>query len=305
MERRNLLAGLVTLAVGLLMLSGTALAHAAHHKKAKPKDATSAPETCVVYTEPGSFMDQGEFSTASSVADIVSVECEPVYAEHYVTISANELYSRCDKDLYWSEAAPFEPSSSKPSYTVKLDNDGNGGAVLWGGPSCAAGESLVAAHLNEAPYTTVTTSFDVLPPRPTPPGVIAEPGPPAFEGAVESEENSSAAAIIEVEFPPVFAEEPVNVQGSQLYSRCKEWPHTEAIVMGEYGYPETEENVSEGTLYLDNDGNAFVVVIGNSSCAAGDSMIEASLESAPYTTYTGNFTIEPPHPSFPPEGPED
>ena len=69
--------------------------------------------------------------------------------------------------------------------------------------------------------------------------------------------------------------------------------------MGEEGYPETEENLEEGTLYLDNDGNAFVVVIGNSSCAAGDSMIEASLENAPYTTYTANFTIEPPQPTFP------
>ena len=37
MERRNLTAGLATLVVGLLMLSGTAFAHVAHHKKAKPK----------------------------------------------------------------------------------------------------------------------------------------------------------------------------------------------------------------------------------------------------------------------------
>ena len=37
MERRNLAAGLAALVLGLLMLSGTAFAHAAHHKKAKPK----------------------------------------------------------------------------------------------------------------------------------------------------------------------------------------------------------------------------------------------------------------------------
>jgi hypothetical protein len=295
MDRRNLTAGLVTLVVGLLMLSGTALAHAAHHKKAKPKAVAPAPETCVVFTEPGSFMDQGEFGTSSSVADIVSVECEEVYAEHYVTISANELYSRCDKSLYWSEAAPFEPTTSKPSYTVRLDNDGNGGAVLWGGPSCAAGQSLVAAHLDEAPYTTVTTGFTVLPPRPTDPGVFVEPGPPAVEGAVESEENSSAAAIIQVEFPPVFAEEPVNINASQLYSRCHEgdltWVGPEAQVLG-YG-----EEITD--LGLDNDGNAFVVVLGGESCAAGHSLIEASLENAPYTTYTSDFNILPPQPTFP------
>ncbi len=296
MERRNLAAGLATLVLGLLMLSGTAFAHVAHHKKAKPK-TTAAPETCVVYTEPGQFMDQGEFGTSSSVADIVSVECEPVYAEHYVTISANELYSRCDKSLYWSEAAPFDLSKSEPSYTVRLDNDGNGGAVLWGGPSCAAGESLVAAHLDEAPYTTVTTSFTVLPPRPTEPGVIAEPS----AGAVEGEENSSAAAIIEVEFPPVFAEEPVNINASQLDSRCHKgdltWVGPEGQVLG-YGGELTG-------LGLDNDGNAFVVALGGESCAAGSSLVEASLEHAPYTTYTTDFNILPPVPTFPEAAPED
>ena len=80
MERRNLAAGLAALVLGLLMLSGTAFAHAAHHKKAQA-EAGGRAETCVVFTEPGAFMDQGEFGTSSSVADIVSVECEPVYAE--------------------------------------------------------------------------------------------------------------------------------------------------------------------------------------------------------------------------------
>jgi hypothetical protein len=295
MERRNLAAGLAALVLGLLMLSGTALAHAAHHKKAKPKESSPASTPCVVYTEPGSFMDQGEFGTSSSIADIVSVECEPVYAEHYVTISANELYSRCNRSLYWSEAAPFNLSESQPSFTVRLDNDGNTGAVLWGGPSCAAGESLVSAHLDEAPYTTVTTSFTVLPPRPTKPGVTAEPGPPNYTGAVEGEENSSAAAIIQVEAPPVFAEEPVNINASQLDSRCHKgellWVGPEGRVIGEG--PELTD------LGLDNDGNAFVVALGGESCAAGESLIEASLENAPYTTWTTEFNILPPVPTFP------
>ena len=294
MERRNLAAGAAALVLGLLMFGGTALAHVAHHKKAKPKDASSEQTPCVIYTEPGSFMDQGEFGTASSIADIVSVECEPVYAEHYVTISANELYSACDKSLYWSEAAPFELSKSEPSFTVRLDNDGNTGAVLWGGPSCAASQSLVAAHLDEAPYTTVTTSFTVLPPRPTTPGVTAEPGPPTYEGAVEGEENSSAAAIIQVEANPVFAEEPVNVNAAQLASRCHKgellWVGPEGKVIG--SGPELEG------LALDNDGNAFVVALGGESCAAGESMIEASLEYAPYTTWTTEFNILPPVPTF-------
>ena len=42
-----------------------------------------------------------------------------------------------------------------------------------------------------------------------------------------------------------------------------------------------------------------MMLIGNASCASGTSLIEASLEEAPYTTYTGQFTIEPPQPTFP------
>ncbi len=308
MERRNLLAGLAVLALSLFLLSGTAFAHATHHKRAKPGSVptTTTPETCVVHALPSSFMDQGEFGASSSIADVIEVECEEVYAEKYVRISANELYSRCDGRLYWR--TPYENSesewvpSSDPSFSVQLDNDGNATAVVIGGPSCAAGESLIAAHLESPPYTTVTTGFTVLPPRPTTPGVSLTPEVPAGSGngsKIEGEEASDVATIVQVEFEPVFAEEPVNVNASQLTSRCKNWPHTEAIVMGPEGYPETEQDLEEGTLYLDNDGNAFAVVIGNSSCASGTTLFEASLENAPYTTYTAEFTIEPPQPTFP------
>ena len=78
---------------------------------------------------------------------------------------------------------------------------------MIGGPSCAAGESLIAAHLEAAPFTTVTTGFTVLPPRPTTPGVFVTP-----ENKVEGEDASDVATIVQVEFPPVFAEEPVNVE---------------------------------------------------------------------------------------------
>jgi hypothetical protein len=299
MERRNLLAGLAVLALSLFVLSGTAFAHAAHHKKAKPREAgsTGSAETCVVHAMPNAFMDQGEFGTASSVADIIEVECEEVYAEQYVRISANELYSRCDKSLFWR--TPYEPYghtdySEGSSFSVQLDNDGNATAIVLGGPSCAAGESLISAHLESAPDTTVTTVFTVLPPRPTHQGVFVTP-----ETKVEGETYSDVATIVQVEFSPVFAEEPVNVDFAQLEARCKVCPYTEAITMGENGYPYTQSKVSDVTLNLDNDGNAFVVLVGNASCAAGSSLIEASLENAPYTTATGNFTIEPPQPTFP------
>jgi hypothetical protein len=301
MERRNLAAGLAVLALSLFMLGGTAFAHASHHKKAKPQSGSgggSTPETCVVHATPSSFMDQGEFESASSVADIVEVECQEVYAEHHVVISANELFNRCNQTLYWR--TPFNNGEyglvfqRGASAEVELDNDGNATAIVIGGPSCAAGESLIAAHLTEAPFTTVTTGFTVLPPRPTKEGVFATPAT-----KVEGETQSDVATIVQVEFPPVFAEESVTVNASQLYARCHLPPQTEWIRMLD-GTPELELEAEEITnLELDNDGNAFVVLIGNSSCAAGTSLIEASLEHAPYTTYTTDFTIEPPRPTFP------
>jgi hypothetical protein len=296
MERRNLLAGLAMLALSLFMLSGTAVAHSTRHKQASGPGGGSKPETCVVHALPSSFMDQGEFSVASSVADVIEVECEPVYAEHHVTISANELYSRCDKRLTWLFTTPegsVGAIGSHPSFTVELDNAGNATVVVIGGPSCAAGESLISAHLTEAPFTTVTTGFTVLPPRVTEPGVFATPAT-----KVEDESTSSVATIVQVEFPPVFAEEPVNINASQLYARChvgNKLTFVELTSEGLHFVP--GEEVTD--VSLDNDGNAFVILVGSASCAAGTSLIEASLEHAPYTTYTTDFTVEPPRPTFP------
>ena len=124
MDRRNLLAGLAVLALSLFVLSGTAFAHAAHHKKAKPgiDGGPGSAETCVVHALPNAFMDQGEFEASSSIADIIEVECEEVYAEQYVRISANELYSRCDTSLYWrtpyGEAKGTAPASGSGSTTT-------------------------------------------------------------------------------------------------------------------------------------------------------------------------------------------
>jgi hypothetical protein len=299
---------LAVLALSLFVLSGTAFAHSTHHKKAKPRaessdPGSSAPETCVVHALPPRFMDQGEFGSASSVADIIEVECEEVYAEKHVRISANELYSRCDKKLYWrtpfghDEAATVSGFATGSSFSVELDNDGNATAIVVGGPSCAAGESLISAHLEVPPFTTVTTPFTVDPPRPPTEqeqGVVATP-----DRKVEGEIYSDVATILQVRFDPVFAEEPVWVDFAQVYARCHRAPHTEVITMGDRGFPLVNSETESETLFLDNDGNAFAVLIGNSSCAAGRSLIEASLENAPYTTKTTTFTIDPPRPTFP------
>jgi hypothetical protein len=288
MEGRNLLAGLMVLIASSFLLAGSAMAHSSTTKGAA---AAPAP-VCVVHSLP-SFVDQGEFTEHSSVADIIEVECQPVFAEEYVKIQSQQLYNRCKEGakLIWVPAT--EPGNRKPgnSVKVKLDNDGNATVAVFGGPSCAPGESLISAHLEVAPYTTVTTPFTILPPKDTTPGITALPC-----CQVEDSITSSVATIFQVEAPSVFAEQTVAVSAEQLFSRCLVAPHLvwfgpEAKVLG--------ENVEgiEG-LKLDNNGNAFTVVFGSSSCASGPSEIEASLEKAPYTTWTNTFTVLSPRPTI-------
>jgi hypothetical protein len=295
MERRNLLAGLMVLVISMFVLSGTALAaHKTHHKKAKTHAAETEPTeeaVCEVHSLT-SFMDQGEFKAASSVADTIEVECKQVYAEKKVTIAAEELYSRCADKLNWIVPPSTTPTTG-PSVEAELDDDGNAQVVAIGGPSCAAGGSLITVELNEAPYTTVTTEFTVVPPAPTEPGLkIEEPE------QIENATNSSLATIVEVEFPPVFAEQYVNINDRELYNRCGEGEKLtfigpEAEILSAHSF---EAGVK--TVRLDNDGNAFVVLVGAESCAAGETLVEASLENAPYTTYKGTFTVLPPQPTI-------
>jgi len=290
-ERRSLLAGLAVLAVSMLTLSDTALARTAHHPRTKAA-AGGAEQVCKIDATPGSFVDQGEFATSSSVADVVEVECKPVFAEKKVTIAAQELYARCNHELSWT-TPPTVPVTTGPAFGVTLDDDGNAIAVLWGGPSCAAGGSLVTAELDEAPYTTVTTEFTVLPPQPTAVGLRVEPAE-----ATESATNSSVATIVQVEFPPVYGEQYVNVNDRELYNRCQEGARLSWVGPDEEVFAEGNFEPGAKKVRLDDDGNAFVVLLAGESCAAGPTLVEASLESAPYTTFTGTFTVGAPKPSI-------
>ncbi len=243
---------------------------------------------CIVHSLP-SFVEAGEKATASSLADIIEVECEPVYAGKEVTISDNELYDQCKGELLWSNVLPFEPVKGS-SFKVKLDNDGNAVAVLWGGPECAPGKSLIVADLEAAPNPTATTEFIAKPPAKTPTGVFAEP-----PRAVESDTNSDVATIVHVEFPPEFAEETVNIKTS-LYGHCKYAP--KLVWVGADGVEIASETNEIKGLQLDNDGNAFVVLLAGESCHPGPAFIEASLEEAPYTTVTTEFEVEAPRPTI-------
>jgi len=227
-------------------------------------------------------------ASESSIADVIQVECLPTLSQNTVTIVSDQLSNACHGTLSWSSPYPYAPVTGN-SFTVTLDNDGNATAVVWGGPSCAPSTDLITATLNVAPYTTASTTFRVRPPANTPPGVTANP-----RSQVEDSVWSSAATVIQVEFPSVFAEKTVDISSQELFQRCGIapnvlWVGPEETVLG--------NNVPSISVTLDNNGNAFVVALLGASCASGPSTIVADLTVAPYTTYTTTFNILSPRPT--------
>jgi hypothetical protein len=263
--------------------------------------AEAPPATCIVHSLPA-FTAQGEFEQAATVADVVEVECNPfVYGTgSRIKVTAEQLYSRCKGHLRWyvpgaseieQEPGDFLKVVDQRGISLELDADGNATVALLAGPECAAGESLISAHMEEEPFETFTTSFTVLPPENTPPGVFALPA-----AEVEDAHTSSVATILQAEFAGA-SEKLVRFGAGELFSRCRVRPHIRWIRMDGsslYGSPEITG------VQLDNNGNAFVIALGEASCAEGTSLIEADLESKPFTTFTTSFTVLPPQPTAEP-----
>ena len=257
--------------------------------------ASAGHATCLVHSLP-SFVEQGELADAATVADVVEVECNPFAygtgAE--VTITAEQLYDRCQKHLTWyvpNTAVDGFGVASGSSVNLRLDADGNATVALLAGPNCMAGESLIALDQDEAPYETFTTSFQVLPPVKTPQGVSALP-----PEQVEDATSSAVATIVEAEFPG-HPEAKVRLDAEQLYDSCKQgerliWVRENGEVLR--GRPEL---AGEEAVQLDDNGNGFAILIGSDSCAEGTSVIEADLEESPFTTETTDFTVLPPQPT--------
>jgi hypothetical protein len=282
MKSRNLGVGVVALVSSLFLLVGTASA------RGTAAVTTTTSDTCVVNSLP-SFTAQGEFGTSATVADIIEVECDPtVYGtESKIKITASQLFSRCKGKLTWFVPNPYTRSEGR-GVTVALDADGNATVAVLTGPGCEAGESLVSAHMEEEPFETFTTGFSVLPPVKTTPGVFPMP-----KTQVEDSLSSAVATVVEVEFAG-GSEKKVRIAAEELYARCRVAPHLRWILMN----GAEVSNVSEvREVQLDNDGNAFVIAIGDASCAEGPSLIEADLEAKPFTTFTNPFTIEAPKPT--------
>jgi hypothetical protein len=285
-------------ALGITLVLSALAALAAGPAWARSQDAAApaaagapanAPATCVVHSLP-SFISQGELEQAATVADVIEVECNPyVYGTgSKIKVSVGQLFSRCNGRVTWYLPNPFTAVPGARGVTLELDADGNATVALLAGPGCQAGESLVTAHMEEEPFETFTTAFTVLPPVNTQTGVFALPG-----AQVEDARSSAAAAVIQVEFAG-GSEKKVRIASEELFRRCRVAPHLHWVRMDGTvlaGVPEVNG------LELDNNGNAFVIAIGDASCAEGSSLIEADLESKPFTTLTTTFTVQPPQPT--------
>jgi hypothetical protein len=169
---------------------------------------------------------------------------------------------------------------------VVLDNDGN--ATVWVlGENCAPGPNLIEADLNAAPYTTATATLTALPPAPTPePSITATPNPEVETGdGGPADPESQIYVTFLIEENPVYAEQTVDVEATQLFNRCG--------VSAVWYVGNTRIPTATVAVTLDNDGNAVVNFFGV-SCAAGESTVTADLTVGTHDTFSTIFTISPP-----------
>lgn len=297
MERGNLCRGLMVLTSSLLLLAGSASA-----RTGQPQ-VTGGTAGCKVLSLP-SFIAQGEFKLPATVGDVIEVSCNPFLygAGAEVTVNASQLHNRCNW-IAW--AKPGDQGRLRfgigPKTTLHLDADGNANVGLLAGPNCTPGESLITLEENSSPYETFTTSFEVLPPMNTTPGLTIMPA-----SQVEDAETSSVITIAQAHFSGA-ADKHVRIGAEQFSDRCKDgigvWilgPSAGPLVMAStpVNAPATPSFRFPGeradAIQLDNNSNGFVLLIGSKSCAEGSSLIEADLEESPFSTATGTFTIEAP-----------
>jgi hypothetical protein len=137
--------------------------------------------------------------------------------------------------------------------------------------SCQAGGGASGGATGSGATPSITLQID--------PNPVVEVGPSVIE------------AVVQVESLPSLAGDYVTISSSQLVSSC------EGGVF--FGTDQTTngENVTtlddEATVALDDDGNA-TVALDAVDCAPGSSVIEASLDVAPYYTALETLVASPP-----------
>jgi hypothetical protein len=124
-----------------------------------------------VNTPPGLYITpaaQVEDAESSGVITIAQAEFKRA-SEQYVRLGYEQLTDRCeanDHNILVEMNRNEETNTEEDLGAIRLDNNGNGFAVLIGSDSCAEGLSLIESDLEASPFTTQTGTFLVEPPRP-------------------------------------------------------------------------------------------------------------------------------------------
>ncbi|HVC69915.1 MAG TPA: hypothetical protein VNC61_06575 [Acidimicrobiales bacterium] len=326
MRRRRLPTKLLVLslmvATPLVGLSGSASAVkkgsagwcAAHPAKAKKLAACSAGAAgggaggagsapITIQIDPSPVVE----TSSSAFAVVVQVEASPSFAGDLVDLSSSQLDASCAIDGF---ARPrfnvsFNIQPSPLVIALILDDEGNATTSLFG-ENCAPGTDVIEADMTVAPFDTALGTLTLDPPNVTPPGLFAYP---TSSGTVTTGEvatgdtansgDSDVYAVFTVETDPVYAEQPVEIEGAQLESRCLVGYLWGTFPPNGVGF----ESFPGGTIRspfpstLDDDGNATFVFVGR-SCAAGTSEVIADVEAGTHPTYVTTFTIDPPAPTI-------
>ncbi|MGH9016437.1 MAG: hypothetical protein ACRDY1_01700 [Acidimicrobiales bacterium] len=257
-----------------------------------------------VTASPNPLVETGQ----SEIHTVIQVETLPAFAGDAVNIDSSQLASSCESVMYETVRNGLPPQTSPDAITTVLDDDGNA-TVVVDGINCAPGTSVIEADLEQAPYLTALTQLVAQPPNVTPAGLTGYPNNEVETGDTNTgingaSGNSDVYAVFYVEDSPVYAEQTVEIDSTQLDGRCGLgwwWQGgnggTTATQTGTPVVPAGINTGPEATTTLDDDGNAVFVFKGV-SCAAGDSQVIADVLAGTHDTFTFDFNIVAPQPTI-------
>jgi hypothetical protein len=221
-------------------------------------------------------------SGESEVHAVVEVS-GPSFAGKRVRISSSQLGVSCSGGISFETlegGSVADPVKGSP-LSVVLDSYGDA-TVIVGGSHCTPGSDVVEASLLPAPHASATTSLTIDPPAPTSAGIT---GFPASE--VETT-GASVYAVFYVGTSAVFAQDPIDVQSSQLQGDCTGGWRLEPGNGGTAIWGSDTASTAAQTT-VDSDGNAAFVFEGR-SCSPGTFSVSSELATPPHTTYQTSFT---------------
>ncbi len=203
-------------------------------------------------------------------------------------LTASQLYSRCKSDLTWYVPNPFRVETGR-GVTI-------GSGCRRQRDGCADRRPRLSRQAKASLAPTWKKSRSKPSQRRSPCCRRTTP-PPVYSRCRLRRSRTTSRAAWRRSSRPSSRADPRRRSTSppKSSSIAAAWPRTSS---GCAWTDRPQEDVGEVEgVELDNNGNAFVLAIGDSSCAEGPSLIEADLESKPFTTFTTNFTTLPPQPT--------